>query len=419
MNFFWIECKEEGLGPLSGLRIIDMTSVLMGPFATQMLGDFGADVIKVEAPDGDLVRKIGPALHPGMGPLFLNANRSKRSITLDLKKPACRKALLRLCKDADVLVYNVRPQAMERLGLSYEAVSAVNPRIIYAGMFGYGQNGPYAARPAYDDLIQGASGIPYLFSRVNEGKPRYVPSAMADRVVGLVATSAILASVVERDRSGVGQRLDVPMFETMVAFVMGDHLGGLTFEPSLDRGGYVRQLSSDRRPYQTKDSYICALIYNDGHWRRFFAAIGRPDMPEADPRYRDFVSRMANIDKVYGELAEIFLTRTTADWMAILEEADVPAMPMYDFEGLLEDPHLKATGFFQTVEHPSEGTIRQMAVSAHFSRTPAVPERLAPRQGEHGFDILREAGFSDEEIAALDLDLKDPSGGHKSVAENV
>lgn len=389
------------MGPLSGLRIIDMTSVLMGPFATQMLGDFGADVIKVEAPGGDLVRQIGPGRHADMGPVFLNVNRSKRSITLDLKRPECRDALLRLCRGADVLVYNVRPKAMARLGLSYEAVSAVNPGIIYAGMFGYSQSGPYADRPAYDDLIQGASTIPYLFSRVNEGKPRYVPTAVADRVVGLVAASAILASVVERSRSGKGQRLDVPMFEAMTSFVLGDHMGGLTFDPPLDHGGYARMLSPDRRPYQTKDGHICALIYTDGHWRRFFAAIGRPDMPQADPRYRDFASRMTHVNEVYSELAQIFLTRTTSEWMELLEKADVPAMPMYDFEGVLNDPHLVATNFFRTVEHPSEGTIRQMDVPAQWSRTHAVPERLAPRQGEHGAEVLREAGFSEDEIAAL------------------
>ena len=389
------------MGPLSGIRIIDMTTVLMGPYATQMLGDFGADVIKVEAPEGDLVRKIGPARNDGMGPIFLNANRSKRSITLDLKQPEGRDALLRLCADADVLVYNVRAKAMKRLGLSYEEVAAVNPRLVYAGMFGYGQDGPYAARPAYDDLIQGGATLPYLFSRVNEGKPRYVPSAMADRVVGLVAVGAILASIVERGRTGAGQRVDIPMFETMVGFVLGDHLGGLTFDPPLDAGGYARQLSPDRRPYQTKDGYVCALIYNDGHWDRFFSAIGRPDLPAGDPRFASFNSRMAHIDEVYRELAAIFLTRTSAEWLDLLEKADVPAMPMYDFEGVLDDPHLKATGFFRLEEHPSEGTIRTMAAPPKWSRTPARPERHAPRQGEHSEEILREAGFTDAEIATL------------------
>ena len=389
------------MGPLRGIRIIDMTTVLMGPYATQMLGDFGADVIKVEAPEGDLVRKIGPARHDGMGPIYLNANRSKRSITLDLKQAEGRAALLRLCADADVLVYNVRAKAMKRLGLSYEDVSAVNPKIVYAGMFGYGQDGPYAARPAYDDLIQGGATIPFLFSRVNEGQPRYVPSAIADRVVGLAAVGAILASIVERERTGLGQRVDIPMFETMVSFVLGDHMGGLTFEPPLDAGGYSRQLSPDRRPYQTKDGYVCALIYTDGHWQRFFAAIGRPEMPAADPRFASFVSRMAHIDEVYGELTRIFLTRTSAEWLDLLEEADVPAMPMYDFQGVLQDPHLVATDFFRVVEHPSEGTIRTMAVPAKWSRSPTGPARHAPRQGEHSEEVLREAGFSPEEIADL------------------
>lgn len=389
------------MGPLKGIRIVDMTSVLMGPYATQMLGDFGAEVIKVELPEGDLVRNIGPSRHKGMGAIFLNANRSKRSITLDLKQPEGRQVLLRLCADADVLVYNVRAKAMKRLGLSYEEFKAVNPRLIYAGMFGYGQDGPYAARPAYDDLIQGGALLPYLFSRVNAGAPRYVPTAMADRVVGLVAVNAILASIIERGRSGEGQRVDIPMFETMVGFVLADHLGGLTFDPPLDGGGYGRQLSPDRRPYQTKDGYICAMVYTDSHWERFFAAIGRPDMPAADPRFRDFVSRMKHIDEVYSELSDILLTRTSAEWLDLLEKADVPVMPMHDFESVFEDPHLVATGFFRPVDHPSEGHIRDMAISAKWSRTVAEPKCTALRQGEHGAEILREAGYSAGEIAAL------------------
>lgn len=389
------------MGPLSGLRIVDMTSVLMGPYATQMLGDFGADVIKVEAPEGDVLRKVGPARHNGMGAMFLTANRSKRSITLNLKQPEGREALLSLCKTADVFVYNVRVNAMKRLGLSYEDVAAVNPRIIYAGMFGYGQTVPYAARPAYDDLIQGGSTLPHLFSRVNQGTPRYVPTAMADRVVGLVAVGAILASVIERDRNGTGQRVDIPMFETMVGFVLSDHLWGLTYEPPLDDGGNRRLLSPDRRPYQTQDGYICALVYTDAQWSRFFAAINRPEMPTADPRFCDFVSRMAHINEVYSALSDIFLTRTTAYWLELLGQADVPVMPMHDFQSIMQDEHLAATNFFQLVEHPSEGMIRSMAVPATWSRTGAMPTRLAPRLGEHSEEILREAGFSGDRIAEL------------------
>lgn len=389
------------MGPLAGLRIVDMTTVLMGPYATQILGDFGADVIKVEAPDGDLVRQIGPMRHEGMGPVFLNVNRSKRSITLDLKKPDGREALLALAKEADVLVYNVRAKAMERLGLSFETLQEINPKLIYAGMFGYDQSGPYAARPAYDDLIQGGALIPYLFSRVNDGKPSYVPAAIADRIVGMAAVNAILAAVVERAQSGKGQRVDVPMYETMVSMIMADHMGGLTYEPPLDQGGYARHLSPDRKPYETKDGHICALVYTDGHWRRFFNAIGRPEMPDADPRFVSFPSRMAHIDEVYAELAVIMRTRTTAEWMDLLEQADVPAMPMHDFESVLDDPHLKEIGFFQALEHPSEGRIRAMAPPVTLSRTPARPSRPAPRQGEHGVEILREAGFSDNDIASL------------------
>jgi hypothetical protein len=256
------------MGPLAGTTIIDMTSVLMGPYATQMLGDYGADVIKIESPDGDVTRQIGPARHPGMGPVFLNANRNKRSICLDLKHDAGRDAALRLIAAADVLVYNVRPQAMARLRLGYDDVAPLNPRLIYAGLFGFGQDGPYAAKPAYDDLIQGATALPALTARVGDGTPRYVPNALVDRIVGLTAVGAICASLVHRDRTGRGQRLDIPMFETMASFVMGDHLGGLTYEPPLDRGGYARHLSPDRRWLHLRDGLQRQAVDQLPHRRR-------------------------------------------------------------------------------------------------------------------------------------------------------
>lgn len=388
------------MGPLAGIKVIDMTTVLMGPYATQTLGDYGADVIKVESPEGDVTRLIGPFRHPGMGPVYLNTNRSKRSLCLDLKKPGGREVVLRLIKDADVLVYNIRPQAMARLNLDYDVVSAINPRLIYAGVFGFGQDGPYAARPAYDDLIQGGAGLAHLMAVGGDDTPRYVPNALVDRIVGLTAVGAICASLVHRDRTGQGQRVDIPMFETMTGFVMGDHMGGLTYEPPLDKGGYPRHLSRDRRPYKTSDGYICVIVYNDKQWNAFFEASGRTDLRD-DPRFANFAGRAANINVVYAELSRIFQTRTTHDWTELLMKADVPVMPMHDLESILDDEHLAATGFFPVVEHPTEGPIRSMRVSATWSETKAEPDRLAPRLNEHGAAILRDAGYSPDEIAAM------------------
>src|ERR1700755_2501317 len=388
------------MGPLQGIKVIDMTTVLMGPYAAQMLGDYGADVIKVESLEGDVTRLIGPTRHPGMGPVFLNTNRSKRSIALDLKKPGGRAAVLRLLETADVLVYNVRPQAMARLQLGYDLVAKVNPRLVYAGVFGFGQDGPYAAKPAYDDLIQGATALPALMAQTGDGVARYVPNALVDRIVGLTAVGAICASLVHRDRTGRGQRVDIPMFETMAGFVMGDHMGGLTYEPPLDKGGYARHLSRDRRPYKTSDGYICVIVYNDKQWENFFKATGRDDL-RSDPKFATFAGGSINIATVYAELARIFETRTTAEWTELLNKADVPVMPMHDLESILQDPHLIATDFFPVVNHPTAGPIRNMKVATTWSETPAETVRLAPRLNEHGEEILREAGFFEGEIAAM------------------
>jgi formyl-CoA transferase len=408
------------MGPLQGIKVIDMTSVLMGPFASQALGDMGADVIKVESPQGDLVRELGPARHADMGPIFLNANRSKRSLSLDLKKAAGVQLLCRLLADADVLIYNVRPQAMARLGLDYETVAGINPKLVYAGLFGFGQDGPYAARPAYDDLIQGGATLAHLIARAVDGTPRYVPTAMADRIVGITAVGGILAALLARGRTGRGQRVDVPMFETMVGFVLGDHLGGLTYEPPLDDGGYARQLSPHRRPYRTKDGWICALVYNDGQWQRFLRATGRESLLRTDPRFATFAQRARHIDFVYGELAAMFGDHSTAEWMALLEQADVPFMPMHDLQSVLTDPHLTATGFFAQVQHPSEGTIRSMQMPMSWSDTPAAPGRLAPRQGEHSVEVLLQAGLAaaeiDELVAAGVVQLSTPRAAPRAQA---
>ncbi|MBX9992708.1 CaiB/BaiF CoA transferase family protein [Phreatobacter oligotrophus] len=389
------------MGPLAGVRILDLTTVMMGPSATQGLAELGADVIKVEAPGGDPVRYIGPARHHGMGALFLNANGSKRSIVLDLKSEGGRAALLRLCEGADVLAYNIRPQAMARLGLGYDDVRAVRPDILYAGMFGYGQEGPYAARPAYDDLIQGAALLPFLIARAGDGTPRYVPAAIADRVVGLAAVGAISAALYHRQKTGEGQRLDVPMFETMVGLTLADHLGGLTFDPPLGEGGYQRLLSPERRPYRTRDGFICALVYNDKQWKSFYEATGRADEFGSDPRLVSIKTRTEHIDALYAEVAAIFRERSTAEWMDLLERADIPFVPVHDFGSILEDPQVQAVNLLPVVDHPSEGRIRKIQPATRWSKTQAVPHRPAPRLGEHTRALLAEVGFSDGEIDRL------------------
>ncbi len=388
-------------GALDGIRVIDLTTVLMGPFATQLLGDLGADVIKVEAPTGDSSRALGPASHPGMGAGFLHVNRNKRSVVLDLKQPAAHAALLKLVATADVLVYNVRPQAMARLGLTWAALSAINPRLIYVGTFGYGQRGPYAAKPAYDDLIQGAIGLPSLVAHVGDGVPRYVPIAMVDRTVGMAAVNAVCAALYRREKTGVGQSIDVPMFETMVPFLLGEHFAGASFEPALGPLGYPRMLARERTPFATLDGYLCALIYADHHWRRFYEMIGRGDEFARDPRLADIGTRTRHIETLYAMVAEVLRTRGTAEWLALFEAADIPAMPLHTLESLIEDPHLGATGFFRLVEHPSEGLYRQMMPPAAWSESPPSVRRHAPRLGEHSAELLAELGYGAAELADM------------------
>jgi len=388
-------------GALEGVRVLDLTTVLMGPFATQLLGDMGADVIKVEPPTGDTTRSLGPARHPGMGAGFLHVNRNKRSLVLNLKDPAGHAALLRLAARADVLIYNVRPQAMTRLDLGYERLRALNPRLIYAGVFGYGQDGPYAAKPAYDDLIQGAIGLPSLVARVGDGTPRYVPIAMVDRTVGVSAAMAVSAALYRREKTGVGQAVDIPMFETMVPFMLGEHMAGQTFAQPLGDAGYARMLARERTPYVTRDGYLCALIYNDGQWRSFCRMIGDPEMFDRDPRLANLNTRTAHVRELYAMVAEILLTRTTAEWMRLFETADIPAIPLHTLDSLMEDPHLFATDYFQTREHPTEGPIREMRPASRWTESPAEIRRPAPRLGEHSREILDELGYTEREIRQL------------------
>ena len=387
-------------GPLDGVRVLDLTTVVMGPYATQILADLGADVVKVEPPEGDVMRHAWPFRNPGMGHIFLNANRNKRSVVLDLKKNEALQACLALAGRSDVLVYNIRPQAMARLKLSYGEVKAVNPRIIYVGCFGYSQRGPYAAKAAYDDLIQGAAGIPWLLHRQGAREPRYAPIIVADRSVGQQVASAVSAALYYREKSGKGQRVDVPMFEHLLQIVLGEHLGGYTFDPQQGEPGYARMLAPDRRPYQTKDGYVCALIYNDKQWRAYFQVLGNP--PQAsDPRFASQEIRSRHYAEAYAFVAEQMKTRTTAEWIEALESADIPVQRMASLADIVADPHLAATGFFATREHPSEGRIRSMAVPSEWSESSPEYRRHAPRLGEHTREVLREAGLSEEKIDRL------------------
>jgi len=387
-------------GPLHGVRVLDLTTVVMGPYATQILADFGADVIKVEPLDGDVIRQAWPFRNPGMGAIFLNVNRNKRSVALDLKKQLALEACLALAKKADVLVYNIRPQAMSRLKLGYEDIRKVNPKIIYVGCFGYSQRGPYAAKAAYDDLIQGASGLPWLLQKQGAPEPRYAPMIVADRSVGQQVASAVSAALFYREKTGRGQRVDVPMWEHLLQIVLSDHLGGYTFEPKQGEAGYIRILSPDRRPYQTSDGYVCALIYNDKQWKAFFDIIGKPQML-SQPAFATQEARSKNYDVAYAMIAEEMKSRTTQFWLDALERGDIPVQRMNSLDDIVADPHLNAIGYLQMVDHPTEGRIRTLAVPSEWSESKPEYRRHTPRLGEHTREVLREAGLSDAKIELL------------------
>ncbi len=386
-------------GPLAGVRIVDLTTVVLGPLATQILGDLGADIIKVEAPDGDIMRYAGPSRHREMGHVFLNLNRNKRSLCVDLKRPEAAAALLVLVRRSDVLMHNMRPQAMARLGFSYDRLREVNPRLVYCAAHGYGQDGPLADRPAFDDIIQGASGFVAL-EQATGGEARFVPTLVGDKTVGLTMVYSVMAALLQRQRTGEGQMVEVPMLETMTAFVMAEHMGGLTFEPPLGPPGYARMLAPDRRPHKTADGYICILPYTDRHWRDFFRIAGRQELCD-DPRLADAQTRSRHVAELYALIAECVRDRPTAYWLEKLKSADIPSGPVNPLAELPQDEHLAAVDFFPLTDHPTEGRIRMTRPPVQFGAADCALRHPAPRLGEHTAEILREAGLGGAEITDL------------------
>ena len=333
-------------GPLAGVRVLDLTSVIMGPVCTQILADYGAEVVKIEAPEGDVMRHAGAKLVPGMGAMFLHANEGKRSMVLDLKSAPDRARLHEMLPSFDVFIHNVRPQAMCRLGLDEASVRRMHPAVVYVELTGYAEPGPCAGQAAYDDIIQARVGLAELLARPSGGEPAYVPTLVADRVTGLTAAHATLAALYRRRATGRGETVRVSMFETLAAIVLGDHLGGASFDPPAGPMGYSRLLTPHRRPYRTRDGHVAVVVYNDKHWRSLFEAIEQTAIFEADPRFQTAAARAENYDAIYAYLAEVLATRSTSAWLALLHAADIPCSPVNTIEALIHDPQLRAVGFF-------------------------------------------------------------------------
>jgi len=384
---------------LKGIRIVDLTTTYLGPYATRFLGDMGADVIKVEPLEGDVGRSPRPSRAPDMGAGFLNTNRNKRSIAIDLRTPEGRAVVLKLVAGADALVHNMRPQAAAKLGLAYEDARRVNPAIVYCFSPGFGQNGPYAAEPAYDDIIQAMSGLAQLNADAS-GAPRFLPSIIADKVVGLHLAFALASGLVHRLKTGEGCAIEAPMFESMVAFLLVEHLAGQTFVPPLGPAGYERMLAKNRRPYKTRDGYIAIMPYTTQQWTRFLECVGKADLLAAD-WVKDPVKRSANVEALYQIIADAAPARSTAEWLALLDERDIPCGPVNALDDLFGEPHLSAAGLFEEVIHPSEGRLRTVRSPFRVTGSERKPDRPAPRVGEGSQSILLEAGFGEEEVREL------------------
>jgi crotonobetainyl-CoA:carnitine CoA-transferase CaiB-like acyl-CoA transferase len=386
-------------GPLAGIRVLDLSSVVLGPLATQILGDYGADVIKVEGLEGDLTRAIGVSRNRGTASLYLAINRNKRSLAIDLKSPDGVAALRALLPTIDVLVHNMRIAAIDRLGLGYDAVAAVNPGIVYCAATGFGQDGPDAGQPAFDDVIQAACGLASLIGH-ERGDAAYVPSLIADKTVGVVLANAVMAALFHRARGGGGQYVEVPMLETMAAFTMTEHMGGLAFDPPAGEVGYARILSGGRRPARTLDGFVALLPYTAAHWRAFFEHAGRPDLA-AKYGDADRHERNAQVREMYAAMFEIVARMSTEACLALCRRLDLPATRIYGIGELQEHPHLKAVGLFQKTLHPTEGPMVSIRPTTRFAATPAELALPAPDLGQHTEAVLREAGLDDAAIATL------------------
>jgi crotonobetainyl-CoA:carnitine CoA-transferase CaiB-like acyl-CoA transferase len=380
-------------GPLTGVRVVDLTAMVMGPYCTQIMADMGADVIKVEPPEGDNTRYISVGPAPGMSGVYMNVNRGKRAIVLDLRTESGRTALQALIRTADVFIHSMRSKAIAKLGFGYDDVAAINPSIVYTNCYGYGRRGPYRDRPAYDDTIQAECGLPAVQEQLT-GVANYVGTIMADKVAGITALYATTMALFHRERTGEGQEVEVSMFETMASFMLVEHANGAMFDPPLGPAVYPRTVAPNRRPYPTKDGHIAALIYNDKHWNAFVNAV-RP--PWATDLYATLELRANDIDTVYGLVAETMLQRTTDEWLDLFRELEIPAAPINTPGALFDHPHLNAVGLFETVE-TSYGPMRMPGVPTWFSRTPGRIAGPTRELGADTADVLRELGLDSADV---------------------